>query len=125
MNKTRLPVSYEHIVLAQEKVLEGLKKRMVKHGELSFVSTHEALGVLTEEFFEVTEAVKSGDLREFAQEMLDVAVCAIFSIASLGAYLDEASSKSAKHTAVDRVECSCGEIYANERYLQKHIKKSA
>ena len=28
-----------------------------------------------------------------------------------------------KHYAIDKVECSCGEIYANNEYLKKHIQE--
>lgn len=28
-----------------------------------------------------------------------------------------------KHYAINRVECSCGGIYANNKYLKKHIKE--
>lgn len=64
---------------------EMLKRRLVQKGTLSYASTHEGLGIITEEFHELVDAVKSNDKDAFEKECLDVAVGCIFSIASLRA----------------------------------------
>jgi hypothetical protein len=47
-----------------------------------FNSTHEGLGVLTEEYQELIEAIRSNDLRKVCKEAIDVAVTAAFILAS-------------------------------------------
>lgn len=70
-----------------EKALEflhaGLKKRMNKHGRGKFVSRAEALGILCEEYKETIDAMQGNVKEEFIDEMVDVAVTAIWAIVSL------------------------------------------
>jgi hypothetical protein len=47
-----------------------------------FISTHEGLGVLTEEYHELIEAVRSNDHQKVCKEAIDVAVTAAFILAS-------------------------------------------
>ena len=60
-----------------------LAKKLEKHGRGEFVGLHETLGILTEEYYEVIEAAKSNSREDFISELADVAVVAIFGIASL------------------------------------------
>lgn len=62
-----------------------LSFRLKEKGSGTFKSRHEILGIVTEEHFELIDAVKSGTLEEVKQELLDIAVGALFGIASIEA----------------------------------------
>lgn len=49
-------------------------RRVKRHGAGAFVGPHEGLGVITEEFHELVEAVQSNDRRRVRAEAIDVAV---------------------------------------------------
>jgi NTP pyrophosphatase (non-canonical NTP hydrolase) len=63
----------------------ALKARMQQKGRRPYHGKHEMLGVLTEEYFETVEAVHSKQHARIREELLDVAVTAIFGIASADA----------------------------------------
>ena len=69
-------------------LMRKLKDRLNEKGCGSFVSRHEILGVLTEEYDEVIKAVHSGTLFEIENELLDVAVGCLFGAACIRAGLD-------------------------------------
>ena len=79
----REPASKTEISGVLQKLSEGLQKRIDKHGLGKFVSRAEALGVLAEEYHEVIEAIRGNNSQEFLDEMMDVAVSAIWAIVSL------------------------------------------
>ena len=60
---------------------EMLKRRLREKGTQSYASTHEGLGIITEEYYELVEAVTLNDMDAFEKECLDVAVGCIFSVA--------------------------------------------
>lgn len=62
---------------------EILKRRVAKHGPGAYAGPHEALGILLEEFKELTDAVQANDATAAWGEMLDIAVGAVFGMASL------------------------------------------
>jgi NTP pyrophosphatase (non-canonical NTP hydrolase) len=55
-----------------------LESRLDQKGWGTFSSRHEILGILTEEFHELVEAVKSGDNVDVQSELVDIAVGALF-----------------------------------------------
>lgn len=59
-------------------IFEALHKRMSvaddRYG--GFASTHEALGVITEEYDELREAIKENDMQAVMREALDIAAAA-------------------------------------------------
>lgn len=59
-------------------VAKAMLERINKHGAGAFITTHEALGVITEENVELIHAIKSKDEDEILKELMDVAVPAIF-----------------------------------------------
>ena len=61
---------------------DNLKFRLKQKGTTTFASRHEALGVLTEEFNELVDAVKSNNEIEFEQELIDIMVGAYWVLAS-------------------------------------------
>lgn len=80
---SRVEVQDAEIAAAFAILGENLKKRLLKHGKKSFIGNHEALGVIMEEIFELTEAVKGNDDGKVLSELLDVGVGALFGIASM------------------------------------------
>jgi len=52
-------------------------------GSGSFVSTHELLGVITEEYYELIEAAHRGNVTNVHGELLDIAAACIFGVACI------------------------------------------
>ncbi len=63
----------------QDRLVEVLEKK----GYGALASTHEILGVLEEEHLELKEAVRSNDVDKVISELYDIAVGAVFAIATL------------------------------------------
>jgi len=55
-----------------------LQRRLDQKGYGTFLSTHEILGVLSEEFDEFEAAVHKNNQEEVLKELMDVAVGAVF-----------------------------------------------
>jgi len=65
-------------------ILKGaLRRRLKEKGNGIFISSHEALGSVTEEYNELVDAVTKNDPVNFMEECLDVAVAAFFSYVSM------------------------------------------
>jgi len=61
-----------------------ITKALIKTGNGAFISRHEILGALQEEFREVEDAVRSADdLDKLAEELFDVAVVSVIAGISL------------------------------------------
>jgi len=82
-NVTRRIVLDEDISNALDIIKENLKYRLHKQGPGAFSSPHETYGVLYEEVYELLDAMKNNDSTEFLKELSDIAVAAIFGIASI------------------------------------------
>lgn len=76
----------------EELVLEALARRLATYTRGAFVGPHEALGILQEEVDEAWEAVREArhgpgllapDSTRLADELLDIAVAAVWGVASL------------------------------------------
>ncbi|MCH9022452.1 MAG: hypothetical protein IID32_06780 [Planctomycetes bacterium] len=61
----------------------ALSNALTKKGPGCFASTHEALGVITEEYIELVEAVRSNDDSKVMAELMDIAGGCIFAMACL------------------------------------------
>ena len=59
-----------------------LKSTIASKGDKSFVSTHEGLGVLTEEYIELIDAIKSDNQKKIENEAYDVLISTIWLLAS-------------------------------------------
>ena len=79
----RIDATEKEIQLALSVFEEFLRGRVEKHGHGKFVGPHEALGVLTEEFWETVEATRSNNRMRIREEMLDCAVAAVWAYISL------------------------------------------
>jgi hypothetical protein len=60
-----------------------LARRLKQHGDGIFVSEHEVMGVVAEEYHEVLQALHDNDLNDFINELLDLSVGAMFGAMSL------------------------------------------
>ncbi len=60
-----------------------LFKRLEEKGYGAFVSRHEVLGVITEEYTELIEAVEGKSLDEVKSEIVDIVVGGIFALACI------------------------------------------
>jgi len=56
-----------------------------KKGVGAWVTTHEALGFVTEEYHELSDAVRSNRLNDVEAELMDVAICSLWAIVSIRA----------------------------------------
>ena len=63
----------------------NLDRRLEQHGKGALSSSHEILGILTEEMHEYTVAVQGNLPDQQVKELLDIAVGAIFGVASIKA----------------------------------------
>lgn len=81
INRPEVPAGYLDLVL--EVVKDGLKRRIQKHGVGALVGPHEIAGVLEEEMREMWNEVHGDDDARVHHELLDVAVAALFGMASL------------------------------------------
>jgi hypothetical protein len=81
--KNRTPVSIDAITQASGSVLRAILHELNLKGESAFASRHEILGVVTEEYIELIDAVRASDLDTVHRELEDIAVACIFGIACI------------------------------------------
>lgn len=79
----RPQVSTENLLKASEIVMVMIGKRLEQYGKGAYLSAHEMLGMMTEEYEELIGAVHSDSDDQIASELEDIAVVAIFGIASM------------------------------------------
>jgi NTP pyrophosphatase (non-canonical NTP hydrolase) len=84
----RVPVTQDHLKLAHVLIDSHLRSAIDKMGNGSLISNHETLGVLSEEVYELTRAIHENRLDSIHEEMADIAICAIFGLASSIARMD-------------------------------------
>ena len=81
--RTCVPIGFQKDAIAS---LEAeLDRRLDEKGSGTFASTHEILGVLTEEHTELIEAVRSNAVSDVRKELLDIAVGCVFAVACIDA----------------------------------------
>ena len=81
MNRTQL--TDEQINNAIQIILDKLDYRLNQKGYGTFTSKHEILGVITEEYNEFSEEVHGLNYGNMENELIDIAVGAIFGVACL------------------------------------------
>lgn len=79
----RKQISIQECCAAINAIMQKMEARLEEKGYGSFTSIHEVLGMLTEEYQEIIDAVHLNDWDELDKELLDLAVGAIFSLACL------------------------------------------
>jgi len=73
----------EECNLVLQIVSDMLDKRLKEHGWGKYAGPHETAGVLLEEWREMEDALQANDNQRFGDELVDIAVGAIFGIVSL------------------------------------------
>ena len=81
-NLSRPKIPPEVIEEAVVAVVAWLKYQIQQKGDGAYASPHEALGVIQEEFDEFKVACHNNDPHEFVKEAIDIAVGAIWAVAS-------------------------------------------
>lgn len=81
----RRPVGDEYVRDAEKQVLYWLQKRLDAKGKGTIASRHELLGLIQEEYHELTMAVHQGEPLHIHAELVDIAVACIFGIACIKA----------------------------------------
>lgn len=71
------------IDLAIDQVIQKLDFRLKEKGKGTFASRHEIQGSITEEYHELVDALRGNNSEEYKQELIDIAVGAIFGIACI------------------------------------------
>jgi hypothetical protein len=79
----RPEVHQEIVDVVSKVVIQMLEYRLRKHGPGAYAGPHEALGILEEEFLELKEAIVANDNTQTCNELVDIAVCCIFGVASM------------------------------------------
>ena len=79
----RTQLSNDQIQDGIGKIVDKLYKRLNQKGYGTFSSRHEILGVITEEYEEFVDAVHSKDRENIKEEIMDLAVGAIFGLVCL------------------------------------------
>jgi NTP pyrophosphatase (non-canonical NTP hydrolase) len=74
----RPQVSTENLLKASEIIMTQIGKRLDQHGRGAYVSSHETLGFMQEEYKEFVYAVHSNDDDHISAELEDVAVVVEF-----------------------------------------------
>lgn len=82
----RIPEQMDDI---SDAIFEELKMK----GTGEFISIHEILGVVTEEWKELTDAVQSNNFHNVKEELEDIAVAAIWGIISINNWIDRIGKK--------------------------------
>jgi NTP pyrophosphatase (non-canonical NTP hydrolase) len=78
----RLKIQEEVYEKVQTMIADRLEDARIRKGDGALCSIHEALGVVTEEYAELEDAVRSNNAMTVRNELLDIAVAAIVGIAS-------------------------------------------
>lgn len=83
MQNERNTVSDYDIRACMRTIEARLNMRLEQKGKHTFASNHEALGIVTEEYHEYVAAVQSNKTEDVRNEILDVAVAALFGVISM------------------------------------------
>jgi hypothetical protein len=76
-------IADEQIHEAVKDVVQMLVYKFEQHGKGAAVSMHEAFGVMQEEMTELEDEMRANSQKKFRREAIDVAVAALWAIASL------------------------------------------
>lgn len=77
----RFQISHEAQARAVQRLESALERRLKQKGRGTFASTHEILGIVTEEYDEFVDAVRANDRKMTMKELEDIAVACVFAFA--------------------------------------------
>lgn len=83
MMMNRITVSQEALETSIKEISRKTDFRMKQKGRHAWQSTHEILGVITEEYWELQEAIKNNDVEAIKKELIDIGVACHFGIACI------------------------------------------
>jgi NTP pyrophosphatase (non-canonical NTP hydrolase) len=83
MVSKRPKLTTNEVNIAIDALIASLFKRIEQYGTHSYSSKHEILGLLKEEFDEISSAVHNGTSEELKKELLDIAVAAVYGYACI------------------------------------------
>ena len=70
-------------------LIPAAQKRLDKHGYGVAISPHEIFGILAEEMDELIDELRANNRVEFLNELVDIAIAAVFGMVSMGYVLDD------------------------------------
>ena len=79
----RTEISQKQIDAALASIGNETQRRLIQKGFGTLASTHEILGIITEEFDELKDSVRSNNINEIVKEIHDIAVACHFAIACI------------------------------------------
>lgn len=82
-SELRPPITDDDLNITIRKIRQKLADRLNEKGNGAFVSRHEILGVLTEEWKKLIDTVQGGSVEDIADELADLAVGAILGCACI------------------------------------------
>lgn len=83
MKLERKLVTSEEIENIFKLIGQELKARVDKKGPYAYIGSHEALGIITEEYYELIEGVKANDRENVKEELMDILIGCLWGLASL------------------------------------------
>lgn len=81
MNRPTIP--RQALEISIKEISNKTDFRLAQKGTHAWQSTHEILGVITEEYWELQEAIKNNNMEEIKKELMDIAVACHFGIACI------------------------------------------
>jgi len=81
----RKQISPQQLSVSIKEIEKRLYERLEEKGYGAWLSRHEILGFLTEEYYEVIEAVHNQSTKEIKEELKDIAVGCIFAMSCIDA----------------------------------------
>ena len=83
-NKDHRPqIAFTRVEDAHKKVMTKMRARLEEKGSGAWLSRHEILGFVTEEYDELITAVHGESKDRIREELLDIAVACVFAIACI------------------------------------------
>ncbi len=76
-------ISDEAKAWAVKRVYDAMEMRLKQKGPGSYASSHEVLGIITEEWKELIDAVQLNSMEDVDKELVDIAVGCVFAIACI------------------------------------------
>ncbi len=75
-------IDFKYLDRCQSEVEQMVIRRIDEKGDGAYSGTHEAYGILAEEFKELLDAMHANDAESFRDELVDIAVACIIALAS-------------------------------------------
>lgn len=79
----RKPISKEDFEKVLDKVRQATEWQIKNKGDGAFVSTHEIVGAIQEEYGELLEELHHNNNQSFATELIDIAIACLWGYASM------------------------------------------